>query len=99
MGSRIDLLKELGTRRSVVLAATSLALYAAMAITVLVVRQPAETGNALADFVSPTASASTLGPDQPSPEEILPTSAQAKTWDEVQYGAHDFDPLPGQFED
>jgi len=99
MQSRIDMIKELGTRRSVVLAGTSLALYAAMAITVLVVQQPTETGERLAEFVSPAAQASTRESDQPSPQETLPTSAQAKTWDKVEYGEHDFDPLPGQIED
>jgi len=93
------MIKALGTRRSVALAGVSLALYAAMAMTVLVVRQPAETGQTLAEFVSPAAQASMLGPDRPAPHEALPSSAQAKTWDKVEYGEHDFDPLPGQIED
>jgi hypothetical protein len=99
MRYRFEMMKEMGVGRAVALAGTSLALYAATVLTVLGVSQPAETEQALLDFVTPVAQASTLTPDQPSTLEILPTSAQAKSWDKVEYGEHDFDPLPGQIDD
>lgn len=98
MRSRVDMLKELGIGRLAVVAGTSLAMYAAMAITVLVINQPAGTAQALMDFVTPVAQASSPPSDQPAPQ-ALPTSAQAKTWDPVEYGEHDFDSPSGQNQD
>jgi hypothetical protein len=100
MRSRFDMIKMVGIGRAVALAGTSLALYAAASLAIVVANKPAETGQALMDFVTPVAQASALPPDQPSTSEIvLPTSAQAKSWDKVEYTEHDFDPRPGQIED
>ena len=99
MRSRLKMLKkEIGLGRGAALAAVSLGLYAAVALAILVANQPTWTGQALMSFVSPTAQASDSPPEQTSkPEaEVLPSSAQAKSWDKVEYGEHDFDPRPGQ---
>jgi hypothetical protein len=100
MRSRFDMIKMVGIGRALALAGTSLALYAVASLAILAFDKPAETGQALMDFVSPTAQAAALTPGQPSASEVvLPTSAQAKSWDKVEYGEHDFDPRPGQIED
>jgi hypothetical protein len=100
MRSRFDMIKMVGIGRALALAGTSLALYAVASLAIVVANKPAETGQALMNFVSPVAQASALPSDQSSTSEIvLPTSAQAKSWDKVEYTEHDFDPLPGQIDD
>jgi hypothetical protein len=100
MRSKLDMFKVVGIGRAMALAGVSLALYAAASLVIVAAKQPAETGQALMDFVTPVAQASVLPPDQPSTSEVvLPTSAQAKSWDKVEYTEHDFDPRPGQIED
>jgi hypothetical protein len=100
MRSRFDMIKMVGIGRALALAGTSLALYAVASLAIVVANKPAETGQALMNFVTPVAQASALPPEQSSTSEIvLPTSAQAKSWDKVEYTEHDFDPLPGQIDD
>lgn len=99
MRSRIDMVEQIGVGRAVALAGTSLALYAAMSLAILVVNQPVETVQALFEFVTPGAQASSRQPDATSTTQILPTSAQLGEWDKVEYAPGDFDPLPGQIED
>jgi hypothetical protein len=100
MRSRFDMIKAVGVRRAAALAGTSLALYAVASLAILVADKRTETQEALLNFVSPAAQASVLPPHQLSTSEVvLPTSAQAKSWDKVEYTVHDFDPIPGQIED
>lgn len=99
MRSRLEMIREIGAGRALSYAGTSLAFFAAMSLGVLVINRPAETGQALINLVAPLAQASALPPDQPSTSEALPTSVQARSWDKVEYGEHDFDPPFGQIED
>jgi hypothetical protein len=100
MRSKFDMIKEVGIGRALALAGTSLALYAAASLAIVAADKPAETGRVVMDLFSPAAEASVLPPDLLSTSEVvLPTSAQAKSWDKVEYSEHDFDPLPGQIED
>jgi len=54
---RLEMLKEVGAGRALTLAATSLILYSAMMLAVLTATQPADTGAAIATFVTPAAQA------------------------------------------
>jgi len=91
------MIKEFGLGHGLALTGMSLALYAAAGFAIVAGNLPARTGQALLEFVSPSAQAAEPSSEQTSqPEPVLPTSAQAKTWDKVEYGEHDFDPLPGQ---
>jgi len=90
------MIKEIGLGHGLALTGVSLALYAAVALAIVAGNLPARTGQALLNLVAPSAQAAE---GTPRPEPVLPTSAQAKTWDKVEYGEHDFDPLPGQIQD
>ena len=97
MRSRFEMIKEVGFGHGLALTGVSLALYAAVALAIVVGNLPARTGQALLDLVAPSAQAAEAS-SEPK-REILPSSAQAKTWDKVEYGEHDFDPQPGQIQD
>ena len=96
MRSRFEMIKEVGFGHGLALTGVSIALYVAVAVAIVVGNLPARTGQALLDLVSPSAQASELATEEASTPVALPTSVQAKTWDKVEYGEHDFDPLPGQ---
>ena len=99
MRSRLEMIKEVGFGRGAALAGVSLAMYAAVSLAIVAADQPARTGQALMELVSPSAQAAESAPTEAKKPEVLPSSAQAKTWDNVTYGEHDFDPRPGQIED
>jgi hypothetical protein len=70
-----------------------------MVLGFLVVTQPATTGQALLDMVTPGAQASSPRPDAASTTQILPSSAQLRQWDHVEYAPGDFDSPSGQNQD
>jgi hypothetical protein len=70
-------------------------IFAVGAVTVLLATSVARTGDHLAKL--PVTSVYAKDPD--STPKPLPSSAQAKSWDPVQYAPDDFDPMPGQIED
>jgi hypothetical protein len=99
MRSRLEMIKEVGFGRGAALAGVSLAMYAAVSLAIVAADQPAQTGQALMEFVSPSARAAENSLTENKKPEVMPSSAQAKTWDKVTYGEHDFDPQPGQIQD
>lgn len=99
MTSRFDMTPEVGTGRALSLTGASVALCVGMILGFLVVTQPATTGQALLDLVTPDAQASTPQQDAASATEILPSCAQLRQWDQVEYAPGDFDPPAGQYQD
>jgi hypothetical protein len=71
------------------------AIFAVGAVAVLLATSVAKTSDHLAKL--PVTSAYAKDPD--STPKPLPSSAQAKSWDPVQYAPDDFDPRPGQIDD
>jgi len=64
------------------------------AAAVLLANGAANTGDRTTKL--PVSSAHAAGTD--ATRQALPSSAQAKSWDPVQYAPDDFEPLPGQIE-
>jgi hypothetical protein len=99
MTSRLDMTPEVGTGRALSLTGASVALCVGMVLGFLVVTQPAKTGQALLDLVSPDAQASSPQSDAASTPQILPSCAQLRQWDHVEYAPGDFDSPSGQNQD
>lgn len=70
-------------------------IFAIGAVVVLLATSAAKPGDRLAQVPMPSAHAEGTA----SPAQILPSSAQAKTWDRVLYGPDDWISEPGQIED
>jgi len=91
MRSKIDMLKELGARHSLLFAGLALAPYSLLLLAVLAITQPAETGNAVASLVVSAAEASegmpTIEPGTPVwsertvyfPEAFPPVAGEVAT--------------------
>lgn len=99
MTFRFDMTPEVGTGRALSLTGASVALCVGMVLGFLVVTQPATTGQALLELVTPDAQASSPQPDAASTTQVLPSSAQLRQWDPVEYAPGDFDSPSGQNQD